>query len=243
MTISTARQYAALLLAATLAMDYFRDAATFTTFANWVLVLHFFYFQLPLRSTALAYFHAVSFIGAFSIPPLYVYMLIRHPSLEAEHQEMWSVEWSSVVVRSFFVNIAPLLFHIIDLYLHISSIRHSYQTRPQKLILAWPLLSFVSLSVLYDFTCPDNEDTEALERTTIEEFSRMNKLITLLTISLSYGALYAFVLSKRHHVSAPARTPSVDLGSASSSATSNAHHHVSPTSSQQAAKRRSRGQL
>ncbi|RYY87390.1 hypothetical protein EON63_04070 [archaeon] len=165
-------------------------------------------------------------------------MLIRHPSLEAEHMEMWSVEWSSVVVRSFFVHIAPLLFHIIDLYLHINNIRHSYQTRPQKIILAWPILSFVSLSILYDFTCPENEDTEVMERTTIEEFSRMNKLITLLTIALSYCALYAFVLSKRHHVStshsstkSPSRQPSQDVD----------HTHISPTSSQ--GRRRSRGQL
>ena len=38
-------------------------ALTFLTFISWALLVHFIYFQLPLRSKAIAFAHPMSFIG------------------------------------------------------------------------------------------------------------------------------------------------------------------------------------
>jgi hypothetical protein len=95
---SSLRKWAAILIATTLAWDYYRDISTFTSFSIWSLIIHFIYFQLPQKSKALAYLHSISFISAFCIPVMYIYMIITKPFLEQEHMEVWSMGPRAVMV-------------------------------------------------------------------------------------------------------------------------------------------------
>jgi len=105
----------ALLQAATLAWEYLRDSNAVSSLAVWMLLLHFVYFQLPFRSRASAFSHSISFIGAFSIPILYLYLLYYRPNMEEENMESWNITWDAALLRTFLIHFAPILCHAADL--------------------------------------------------------------------------------------------------------------------------------
>lgn len=192
------RKWAALLAAGTLAWDYYRDQATFTSFSHWALLLHFVYFQLPLRSIARAYLHSTSFISAFSIPALYICLLVWKPSLEDQHMELWSMDRTAVFVRAFLINFAPLLLHMLELSFHRPELVRAYSSRPAQVMFIWPLVSFTVLFVAFDFTFPSTEDTEDLGVGATDDLARANKLISLSMLAVAYAALYVTVLHRAY---------------------------------------------
>ena len=121
------------VLAATFVWELYRDFDSgIQDFALWTLILHFLYFQLPLKSRALAFFHPLSFCGSIVIPSIYVYKLIKNPNYEVEHMNSWDLPWSSIVTRSLVFNLAPLVFHAIDITSNQDILISAYQLKPQK---------------------------------------------------------------------------------------------------------------
>jgi hypothetical protein len=95
----------------------------------------------------------------------------------------------------------------------------TYRTRPKRLMLLWPFLSFMALCVVYDFTFPEVMEAEELEGVTLDDFSRMNKLISLPTGCLSFSILYTVVLRNAYsgQLPPPPPPPPVPAGVAQSS--------------------------
>jgi hypothetical protein len=141
--VTSIRKAAAAALGCTLAWDYFRsNGSNLQVFAVWALAIHFIYFQLPLKSRALPYFHALSFVGAYVIPALYGYLLINKPRIEVDHAELWELSPSTVLVRAVIVHFSPLLFHTLDMSAIQAHLISAYQTKPRKFIYMWSFLSF-----------------------------------------------------------------------------------------------------
>lgn len=190
------RQTGAVLCIGTLAWDYCRDNSTIEEFSNWALFLHFLYFQLPLKSRALAFIHPTSFIGANLIPAMYIYLLLWKPSLEVDHMELWDVNWSTVVTRSVLINFTPLVFHSLDITTNQSNLINSYKTKAKKPMYIWSIISFPIIGFIYEFTYPESEDIKDLEDTNI--FLKWNKVIALIALLFSFSILY-FLIFKRSY--------------------------------------------
>jgi hypothetical protein len=135
------RQIAASCFAGTLAWDYTRDSSAIGNFSIWILAVHFIYFQLPLKSKAIALIHPTSFLGATIIPVMYAYLLFWNPSFEINHMEQWEVAWSTVVIRAFLIYLAPLFFHALDITANQTVLIYSYKIIPEKLLLIWTVIS------------------------------------------------------------------------------------------------------
>eukprot|EP01039_Chlorochromonas_danica_P005120 gene5120-5626_t len=188
------RKWVALIAVLTFAWDYYRDLTTFSSFALWALVLQFFYFQLPLHSRAIPYFHSITFIAAFIIPASYLFLLLWKPSLEQQHMEMWSLHWTDVLIRSFLVHFLPLIFHLLEVGFHNDELVRAYRPRAKQVMIVWPLLAVPVLSIICEFTFPTTEDTEDLPESYQEEFWRENKLVSLCALAVAYALLWKTVL-------------------------------------------------
>lgn len=192
------RQTAALSFAMTLGWDYFRDPSVVESFSIWALAIHFIYFQLPLKSKALPYFHATSFIGAGLVPVLYASLLLWKPSLEVIHMEQWELSWSTVVMRALLVHIAPLLFHTLDVTLNQVTLINSYKAKPWKLMYLWSFSSFAVVGIINEFTFPETEDFDGLQGIDINDLSKRNKVISLVVLVFSFSVLYLLVLRRAY---------------------------------------------
>lgn len=198
------RQVAALLCASMLAWDYFRDPEMIGNLSFWALAVHFIYFQLPLRSRALAYLHPTSFIGACLTPVMYGFLLYWTPMLELNHMELWDVPLSTVVIRAAIINLAPLLFHTLDITSNQVNLIHSYKTKPQKIMLCWSFGSFPALGFIFELMYPESEETSDLQGISRDEFLKRNRIICFFVLLFSFTVLYLLIL-RRAYPSKPAQ--------------------------------------
>eukprot|EP01041_Mallomonas_annulata_P010248 gene10248-21379_t len=197
------RQLAASIFAITIAWDIFRDQQNYEEFPLWVLALHFIYFQLPLKSRAIAFFHPISFSGALAIPICYYHLLLCKPNVEKDHMDIWEISWTSIVIRSAFIYGTPLICHIIDMITNQTHLITSYQTKPKKFQYAMALLSLVMFDLIHGLLYP-NIDDQQLQGVTALVFSRQRRFIVIFSSLLSFFILYVIILRKAY----PRRTNS-----------------------------------
>lgn len=193
------RQVAAFVCAGTLAWDYCRDPAVLGNFAIWTLLVHFAYFQLPLRSQALPYLHPASFIGACLMPVMYLLVWVWSPSLESLHMEQWDLSWITVVVRALLINIVPLMFHVLDITVNRKHIINEYKPKPKKLGLIWSFCSFPLLGLTFELFFPESEELNDLKEIDRESFLKLNRIVCFVALLVSFSVLYVWILRRAIH--------------------------------------------
>jgi len=184
----------ALLLAATLAWEYLRDANAVSSLAVWMLLVHFVYFQLPFKSRATAFFHSISFIGAFSIPVLYLYLLYYRPNMEEENMESWNITWDAALLRTFLIHFAPLICHTADLTSNRDSIIQQYRLKPRRLMYVFPAVSFLFLTFIHEFSFPEPDEATSMDGISREKYLQSNNVISLLSLACAYAVLHQLIL-------------------------------------------------
>jgi hypothetical protein len=194
------RQSAAFICAGMLAWDYFRDPDVVGNFSLWALAVHFIYFQLPIKSRALAYMHATSFIGSCLVPVMYGVLLYWNPTLEHNHMVVWDVAWSTVVTRSTLIYFAPLSFHLVDVYFHRQNVIHAYRMKPQSIMFMWSFASFAGLGFFFELVFPESEETNDLQGIDRDTFLHYNRTICFFWLLLSVFLLYKLVLRDAYAV-------------------------------------------
>ena len=155
------RSLFALVMAATLVWDYSRDSdAALSRFSNWALILHFTYFQLPRRSRAHSFAHAIAFVASVTTALHYLaYLLLQRSSYSTQNiatsnsggSGAGSGSWSGLI-RIILVQFVPLIFHIVDTTTRVDSIVTSYrqQQHNSRTSVAWVIVSYGILCVLFD---------------------------------------------------------------------------------------------
>mmetsp|Transcript_23448 Transcript_23448/g.23646 ORF Transcript_23448/g.23646 Transcript_23448/m.23646 type:complete len:217 (-) Transcript_23448:97-747(-) len=195
------RQIAALIFAITFAWEIFRDQQNLESFTLWAVALHFVYFQLPLKSRALAFFHPISFVGALCKPIKLIFLLYHKQDLFQTQMELWEITWTSVILRCMLIYGFPLLSHSLDLSVNQSYLIQSYQTKPKKFQIIWSFSSFFLFGLVFDFFVPSNYEDQDLEGITPLSFSRQKKILILAVSSIAFGILYSVVLRKAYSTS------------------------------------------
>lgn len=190
------RQIAAFVCAGTLAWDYCRDPGVLGNFAIWTLLIHFAYFQLPLRSHALPYLHPVSFLGACLIPVMYLLLWFWSPSLEILHMEQWDLSWKAVIARALLINVVPLMFHVLDIAANQAQIVTVYRPKPKKLGLIWSFCSFPMLGLVFELFFPESEELNDLQGIDRESFMKQNRFVCFVALLFSFFVLYLLVLRR-----------------------------------------------
>jgi hypothetical protein len=190
------RQLASLTFAGTLAWDYIRSPDILSFFSTWTLVLHFTYFQLPLQSRAIPYFHSLSFVGANVIPVLYLFLILCKPKLEVEHMDMWELQWHTVITRAILIHLAPLIFHALDLASNQTKLVSSYHGITKKLIYTWTCIAFGIFAILHDFTFPNGDEVPDLQGISKLEFMRSNKFVFFTANSFAVVLLHFLIFRK-----------------------------------------------
>lgn len=191
------RKVASLSCAVALAWDYVRDP-NFEDFSLWLLCIQFIYFQLPLKSKALPFLHTIAFIGATISPVMYGHQLLWKPQLETSKLESWNISWSTIVLRSFAIHIAPLIFHILDSTANQFTLVHSYERKSPKLMYIWTFASLITLGFAYEFSYPDAEDVGDLRGISTYEFLSRNKIASGLGFMFSFLVLYLLILRRAY---------------------------------------------
>jgi len=176
----------------------YRDSQNFENFSVWMLALHFIYFQLPLKSRALAFFHPASFLGASVVPACYIFLNICKPSLEKDHMETWELSWLAVLLRSMILHFGPTLFHLIDIIANQEHLISSYQTKPKKFQSAWSFLSFYMFYFVYYVMTPSISDEDEFQTLTKIEFTRAKIVIILIVSFLTYCILHWSIIRKAY---------------------------------------------
>lgn len=192
------RQCAALMCATTLAWDYFRAPEVIELFSFWSLGLHFVYFQLPLRSRALAFFHSSSFVAANVMLASYLFLLMSKPSLELDRMEQWDVTYGTIIVRAFLINALPLLFHSLDVTFNQDYIISSYQTKPKKVMVTWAFASYCLLGIIFDLCCPDSEEYNNFPGIERKDFLMRSRMISLIVTIFAVSILYSTILRRAY---------------------------------------------
>ncbi len=194
--LSKLRYVAALTSAVLLATDYYRNPFIFTSFSIWILILHFIYFQLPLKSKAMAYFHGVSFIASIVTPCMYVYLLYFHSSIEQEHMEEWNLPPTTIYLRTAAIYVAPIVYHTIEISTCSPIIVASYRNKNLSLVALWTFAFLATLSVVYEFTFPESDDTDSLHLVEKDYYFRFQKVIFFGILLFSFAIYCKFVLQK-----------------------------------------------
>ena len=191
-----ARKAAAMSAICTLVWELYRDFSDgIKLLSIWALAIHFLYFQRPLRSRALAFFHPLSFSAAIVIPALYAYTLVCKPSYEIDHIDMWDLSWSTIVWRSFLIHISPLTFHAIDSLRNQNVLINAYQLKPRKFQTFLVYFGYCIFEVIYDFIITDTEDLPGISK---RDFSRTTKFISITVSMFSAYLLHLLVLKKAY---------------------------------------------
>lgn len=188
---SAVRGIAAGAFGAILVWDTYRDWNRFQDFPTWALAVHFLYFQLPLKSRALAFIHPVSFTGAMVVPALYIYTLVINPNYEVEHMNNWELSWKATVCRALTFNFAPLICHALDVTTHQQYIRVSYQSKPKKVQILWSCIGLFVLEMIHEVVYPVGEDK--LGGST-RSFGGILKLICIVVSGFSFFLLYSLII-------------------------------------------------
>lgn len=192
------RQFAAVIFATTLAWDYCRAPETVESFSIWSLGLHFIYFQLPLKSRALAFFHASSFIAANVNIANYLFLLLHKPSLETDHMELWDISYSTIIVRSFLINAVPLLLHSLDITFNQKYLISSYQTKPKKVIFTWSLISYSIFGIIYDISYPENEEMNNIPGIERRDYLWRSRIMTVVVTFFAFSILYSTIIKRAY---------------------------------------------
>lgn len=127
------RQSSAFICATVLAWDVGTRPETSGLWSNWVLALHFVYFQLPLQSRARSFLHSASWVGSIVIPVSYCYLLLRKPNLELQRMDQWDVPFSVVIIRSCLVHFTPAFLHVLDIWSNLQNLIFMYKKSPKFL--------------------------------------------------------------------------------------------------------------
>lgn len=188
------RKFAAVSSAVLLATDYYRDPAIFSSFSMWTLILHFIYFQLPVKSRALAYFHGISFVASLTTPCTYLYLLHFRPSLEEEHMHAWQLPSTMIYLRTAAVYIAPLCYHLVEQSLYPEALLASYRYKSLSIIGLWTVACLSTLSFVYEFTFPDSDETESLQGINKDDYFRWQKVIFFGIVLLAFALYTQFIL-------------------------------------------------
>lgn len=186
----------ALLLAATLAWEYLRDSNAISSIAVWMLLLHFAYFQLPSKSRASAYFHSISFIGAFSVPALYLYLLYYRPNMEEENMESWNITWDEALLRTFLIHFSPFLCHTADIISNRDLIVQQYRLKPRRLMYVFPAVAFSILTFVHEFSFPEPDEATILDGDAREKYLQSNNIISFLSLVCAHAVLYQMILKR-----------------------------------------------
>ena len=96
------RQTSALLLVMVVTFEAYRDWNYFQSdLGLWSVLLNFIYFQLPLKSRALAFLHSVAFTSAAVLPVAFLLHLYLYPSYLNMISELWetTLSWSILKVN------------------------------------------------------------------------------------------------------------------------------------------------
>lgn len=195
------RTIGAYCCAGTLAWDYYRSYKDYSfdslsSFAIWTLFIHFIYFQLPLKSRALAYFHPVSFTGSIVCPVSYAYLLVCKPSIEEDHMNQWDLTKNVIWTRSFLIHLAPFLFHILDINANQVTLINIYKMKSKNTIILWSLIAYGIFGLIYLLVYPDNEDIMGLQGITTRDYLWGDKAISLLASIFAFLLLYMMILRK-----------------------------------------------
>lgn len=191
------RQIAALLFASLLAWDYCRDNEIINLFSTWATLIQFIYFQLPSTSRAFQFLHPLSFILAYTIPSVYFLLIYWKPTLEMIHMEQWNISYKSIVIRSALINLAPILFHLLDITLSRRTLIVSYQKVPKQVMLIWSFLSPILLGIIFGIFFPDSYETrlQGLFVPT-REFIWYEYIVSLLASLFAQYLLYFLLIRK-----------------------------------------------
>ena len=123
-------------------------------------MLHFIYFQLPMRSRTISYFHPMSFITSIVIITNYITLLLYFPEYEAKYLESTDMSMSTLLLRNFCIYMSPCILHFIDITWNQELLILSYEFKPWKIYIPWSMLCYPLFGMMYEFTFPQLEDTE-----------------------------------------------------------------------------------
>lgn len=190
------RQVAALLCVGTAAWEYCRAPEALEYFSIWILILHFVYFQLPMKSRVVAFFHAPSFIGAGVVPFSYLFLLYWKPNLETDHSNAWDMKLSTLVVRCAMIHFNPILFHSLDVTVNQTNLIAAYQMRPRNFMMLWALFSIPLLGAIHNFLFPPSEEFSGLNGITTYEFMWGSQIVASSAALVAFFLLYMLVLRR-----------------------------------------------
>jgi hypothetical protein len=191
------RQIAALLFASLLAWDYCRDNEVINLFSTWATLIQFIYFQLPSTSRAYQFLHPLSFILAYTIPSVYLLLIYWKPSLEMIHMDIWNISYKSVVIRSILINLAPILFHMLDITLSRRNLIISYQKVPKQMMIIWSFFSPILFGLIFAVCFPDSYESR-LEGIFVptKDFIWYEYIVSLLASLFAQYLLYFLLIRK-----------------------------------------------
>jgi hypothetical protein len=187
------RQTSALVLVSTLVWDMFREKYRYEAeLATWVLAINFVYFQLPLRSRALAFFHPLAFMTSIVTPTCYLFLMYCNPNYEHQRMNDWDMKWSAMAVRSLLMYAAPLVCHVMDVGSIGTKLVFAYQGKSRKLQIGWCILGFFIVDGIHFLLHPNRHDMSLLG--VGENFSLLLLNVKTISVSLAFFALYMLVL-------------------------------------------------
>lgn len=198
--IGLSRQLAALLCVFTFAWQIFIDSQNIENDSLWILLLHFVYFQLPLRSRALSFFHPISFVGAIVTPICYLTLIYYKESIFREQMEQWDITWAGIIIRSITIYLLPLIFHCVDILSNQSQLILSYQTKPRKFQYFWSLTSFFLFGMIHEFFFSDTREEGGIESNGILSFPYVKKCITIILSIFANLILYLIIYKKAYPI-------------------------------------------
>lgn len=187
------RQTSALILVSALVWDTFREKEQFTSeLASWTVAANFIYFQLPLKSRALAFFHPLAFVSSIVTPACYVFHCYLNPQYEKLRMDDWGVKWGVMLMRGLLFYALPLFFHAIDISAIRSKLIFAYQGKSRKLQIAWCILGFFCMDLAHQFMASSGGG-EGLLTGGGDDFLLMIN-VKIIAVSLAFFVQYMLIL-------------------------------------------------
>jgi len=191
---SSVRQMSAIILASTIAFDVFRDSELLSTLPLWTLAINFLYFQLPIRSRALATMHPIALTTSFCSAASYILVLVYQPNFEANRAQDWEIRMMEAVCRSAIVYGAPVIMHAVDLLKMNDNLIRSYALIPRDIQIPWSVLSLFIIEVIHGFMYPSRDDASISEWEGNATFKSMVFNVKILTLSIAFFVLYLSIM-------------------------------------------------
>jgi hypothetical protein len=190
------RQLFSVVLCVILAWDVFRVSEMYIPhemeIVTWTMLMNFIYFQLPLKSRALAFFHPLAFSTSIVSPVSYIFLLYCNPRFEYARLDDWGLTFNAVVIRSCLVYGVPIILQAIDIGTIQGLLITAYQNKIRQVQIAWTMSAYFVIDMLHAFIYPDRynkinlgiSDTSAWHLFTVK----------IATASLAFFLLYLFIL-------------------------------------------------